>query len=153
MLKLWLKETDIPTLTSFAGTIDSDSLKPFVYIAQTTDLKPILGLDLYNKINTDYIANALSGVYLQLYNEYILDMLVYFSCSRYIALNPVKVAQNGIIKPEMSADKKEIDSLSARYNALANNVVVNFKAFMETITIPEYNQNTKKRETNIINWY
>lgn len=153
MIKLWIKESDIPTLTSFAGTIDSDSLKPFVYIAQTTDLKPILGLDLYNKINTDYIANTLSGVYLQLYNEYILDMLVYFSCSRYIALNPLKVAQNGIIKPEMSADKKEIDGLSAKYNALANNVVVNFTAFMETQNLPEYNPNTKKRKTNIINWF
>jgi hypothetical protein len=153
MIKLWIKENDIPQLTSFAGSIDSDSLKPFVYIAQTTDLKPILGLELYNKINTDYIANSLSGVYLQIYDDYILDMLVYFSCSRYIALNPVKVAQNGIIKPEMSADKKEIDSLSARYNTLANNVVVNFKAFIETQNIPEYNQYTEKRTTNIIPWY
>jgi len=154
MTKLWLNENDIPILTGFAGNIDSDSLKPFIFIAQTTDLKRVLGLLLYNKINSEYIANTLSGNYLTMFNDYIVDMLVYFSCSHYIAMNSSKVSNNGIIKPEQSTELKEVDRLSARYNSLANNVMISFQAFMATITIPEYGKGCEKNvTTNIITWY
>ena len=154
MIKLWLKENDIPALTSFAGNIDSDSLKPFIFIAQTGDLKAILGVELYNKINTEYIANTLTGVYATIYNEYVIYMLAYFSCSHYIAMNSSKVSNNGIITPEQRADMKEIDRLSARYNSLANNVLVTFEDYMKTIDIPEYKKGCEnKRTTNVIGWY
>jgi len=154
MIKLWLKENDIPSLTSFAGNIDSDSLKPFIFIAQTTDLKRVLGLLLYEKINTDYIADTLSGVYLTIFDNYVIDMLVYFSCSHYIAMNSSKVSNNGIIKTEQSTDLKEIDRLSARYNQLANSVMVSFQEYMVDIDIPEYGKNCEdKVKTNIIGWY
>jgi hypothetical protein len=154
MIKLWLKENDIPALTSFAGNIDSDSLKPFIFIAQTTDLKRVLGLLLYEKINNDYISQSLSGVYLTIFDNYVIDMLVYFSCSHYIAMNSSKVSNNGIIKTEQSTDLKEIDRLSARYNQLANSVMVSFQEYMVDIDIPEYGKNCEdKVKTNIIGWY
>lgn len=153
MIKLWLKENDIPALTSFDGNIDSDKLKPFIYIAQTTDMKRVLGLDLYNKIDAEYIAETLAGDYLTIFDNYIIDMLTYFSCSHYIAMNSSKVSNNGMIKPEQSTDLKEIDRLSARYNSLANNVMVNFQEYMKTISIPEYKNCEDKAKTNIIGWY
>jgi hypothetical protein len=154
MIKLWLKENDIPSLTSFAGNIDSDSLKPFIFIAQTTDLKRVLGLLLYDKLTEDYIDNTLSGVYLTIFDDYVIDMLVYFSCSHYIAMNSSKVSNNGIIKPEQSTDLKEIDRLSARYNQLANSVMISFQEYMATIDIAEYGKQCEdKVKTNIIGWY
>jgi len=154
MIKLWLNENDIPALTSFAGNIDSDSLKPFIFIAQTTDLKRVLGLLLFDKITTDYEANALDGIYATIFNNYVIDMLVYFSCSHYIAMNSSKVSNNGIIKPEQSTDLKEIDRLSARYNQLANSVMVSFQEYMADIDIPEYGKQCEdKVKTNIIGWY
>lgn len=153
MIKLWLKENDIPALTSFAGNIDSDSLKPFIFISQTTDLKRVLGLKLYDKINVDYIAGTLAENYLTIFDNYIIDMLVYFSCSHYIAMNSSKVSNNGIMKPEQSTDIKEIDRLSARYNSLANNVMISFQEYMKTISIPEYKDCQDKAKTNIIGWY
>lgn len=154
MIKLWLKENDIPALTSFAGNIDTDSLKPFIFIAQTTDLKRILGLSLYDKLALDYEANTLTGIYATIFNNYVVDMLVYFSCSHYIAMNSSKISNNGIIKPEQSTDLKEIDRLSARYNALANNVLVSFERYIGTIDIPEYKTGCElKSKTNIIPFY
>lgn len=154
MIKLWLNENDIPVLTGFAGNIDSDSLKPFIFIAQTTDLKRVLGLSLYDKINAEYIAGTLSGDYKTIFDNYIVDMLVYFSCSHYIAMNSSKVSNNGIVKPDQSTDLKEIDRLSARYNSLANNVLLSFQDFMTTISIPEYGNTCEgKARTNIIPWY
>ena len=154
MITILLKENDIPALTSFAGNIDSDSLKPFIFIAQTNDITPILGLSLYNKIYADFENDALTGVYKDIYDNYLIYMLAYFSCSHYIAMNSSKVSNNGVIKPEQTTDLKEIDRLSARYNSLGNNVLVNFKEYMKTVNVPEYNNGcVEKRKTNVINWY
>jgi hypothetical protein len=152
-MKIWLTENDIPALTSFAGNIDTDALKPFIVIAQTNDILPILGVDLYNKINTDIENDTLSGLYLQFYDKFIIFMLAYFSCSHYIAINSSQISQNGIIKPEQRTDLSEINRLSALYNQLGNNVFIQFKDFLQLNPVPEYKIEEVKRETNIIQWY
>jgi len=152
-MKIWLTENDIPALTSFAGNIDTDALKPFIVIAQTNDILPILGVNLYNKINTDIENNTLSGVYLEFYDKYIIFMLAYFSCSHYIAINTSQISQNGIIKPEQRTDLNEITRLSSLYNQLGNNVFVQFKDFLLLNPVPEYKIEQVKRETNVIQFY
>jgi hypothetical protein len=152
-MKIWLTENDIPALTSFAGNIDTDALKPFIVIAQTNDILPILGVDLYNKINTDIENNTLSGIYLEFYDKYIIFMLAYFSCSHYIAINTSQISQNGIIKPDQRTDLNEINRLSALYNQFGNNVFVQFKEFIRLNPIPEYKVEQVTRETNVIQFY
>ena len=152
-MKIWLTENDIPALTSFAGNIDTDALKPFIVIAQTNDILPILGVDLYNKINIDIENNTLSGVYLEFYDKYIIFMLAYFSCSHYIAINTSQISQNGIIKPEQRTDLSEINRLSALYNQLGNNVFLQFKEFIKLNPVVEYKIEQVTRETNVIQFY
>jgi hypothetical protein len=152
-MKIWLTENDIPALTSFAGNIDTDALKPFIVIAQTNDILPILGVDLYNKINIDIENNTLSGIYLQFYDKYIIFMLAYFSCSHYIAINTSQISQNGIIKPEQRTDLSEINRLSALYNQLGNNVFLQLKEFIRLNPVPEYKVEQVTRETNVIQFY
>jgi len=152
-MKIWLTENDIPALTSFAGNIDTDALKPFIVIAQTNDILPILGVDLYNRINTDIENDTLSGVYLEFYDKYIIFMLAYFSCSHYIAINTSQISQNGIIKPEQRTDLSEITRLSALYNQLGNNVFVQFKEFIRLNPVTEYKVEQVTRETNVIQFY
>jgi len=76
MITLFLKENDIPALTSFSGNIDADSLKPHIFTAQTNDIKRILGTDLYNKMLADYEADALTGLYKTIYEDYLVPMEV-----------------------------------------------------------------------------
>jgi len=152
-MKIWLTENDIPALTSFAGNIDTDALKPFIVIAQTNDILPILGVDLYNKINTDIENETLSGIYLEFYDKFIIFMLAYFSCSHYIAINSSQISQNGIIKPEQRTDLNEINRLSAVYNQLGNNIFLQFKEFIKLNPVPEYKIDQIKRETNVIQFY
>lgn len=158
MIKLLLKENDIPSLTSFSGNIDADALKPYVYLAQTIELKRILGLDLYNKIYDDYTGNTLAGEYLKLYNEYILEMLVYYSCFRYASFGSYKITNNGVHKPNVDGgqlpDVKELNTLIASYKELASSKETSFHEYMETIDIPEYQTDTDRTDTNkIIPWY
>jgi len=152
-MKIWLTENDIPALTSFAGNIDTDALKPFIVIAQTNDILPILGVNLYNKINSDIENDNLTGVYLEFYDKYIIFMLAYFSCSHYIAINTSQISQNGIIKPDQRTDLNEITRLSALYNQLGNNVFLQFKEFIRLNPVPEYKVEQVTRETNVIQFY
>jgi hypothetical protein len=152
-MKIWLTENDIPALTSFAGNIDTDALKPFIVIAQTNDILPILGVDLYNKINTDIENETLTGIYLDFYDKYIIFMLAYFSCSHYIAINTSQISQNGILKAEQRIDLKEIDRLSSLYNQLGNNVFLQFKEFVKLNPVPEYKLEQITRKSNVIQWY
>ena len=152
MITLWLNSSDIPSLTAFSGNIDADSLKPHIYTAQTTDLKRVLGLSLYNKINEDYIAGTLDGIYKTIYDDYIVDMLTYFSCTNYMAFGGYKTSNKGVYK-EGNVDAKEVDVLIGRYKQLGTNVEYNFYDYMKTISINEWVNSTDITDNKVIPWY
>lgn len=157
MTTLLLREKDIPELTLFSGNIDSDKLKPFVSVAQKTKIKRILGTELYNKILTDFEAETLIDEYLTIYNDYIVYMLVYFSCANYIAFGSYKITNSGAHKQvsdnSENIDYKEVSGLVKRYEALAVSVETDFYSHMKTINIPEYSRNENKVKTSIIHLY
>jgi hypothetical protein len=155
-MKLFLQPNDIPALTGFNGNIDSDSIKPAINTAQTTQVKRILGTNLYNKIYNDL--DTLSGDYLTIYNEYVIYMTAFFSASIYLSLSTDKVSNGGVYKLSAenatnSSDTK-VNQLSKNYEAIAISYESNFKEFMTTITIPEYGTDEQQNETtHFIPWY
>src|SRR6476660_3657025 len=123
MKKLWLKNSDIPTLTSFSGNIDADQLKPYIYIAQTTEMKRILGLELYNYIDEKIQAStALDGDYKKIYDDYLVDILTYYSCAKYMSFGGVKITNTGIYKLTSSEtqnlEQKDVENLIGRMTQL-----------------------------------
>lgn len=159
---LMLDANDIPLLTSFDGNIDTDKLKPFIYLAQKNDIKNILGLELYKKILEDYETRTLEGIYDTIYKEYVIEMLVFFSCSKYMAFGGYKTSNNGIHKTSYNGaqvvDYKEVAILISRYDQLATNIETSFYEFMKDPEIynlvPEYKlDNEDKKENQIIPWY
>lgn len=158
-IKLFLTANDIPKHTSLSGNIDIDSLNPFIYISQKTQIKRILGNDLYDKILTDLENETpLTGDYLTLFNDYVIDMLVYFSTANYLSFGSYKITNNGINKPLIdggtSTDFKEVNTLIERYKQLATDVELNFYEYMKTITIPEWGvEEENKEQTQIIRFY
>lgn len=161
MITLMLNQNDIPSLTSFDGNIDADKLKPYIYLSQKNELKRILGNSLYNKMYGDYKEGTLAGVYETIYNEYVIDILVFFSCSKYMAFGGYKTSNNGITKVNfagaIAVDYKEVNILIARYNQLAANAEQSFLEYMEDPETPEvieYKRKGEDRETNkVIQWY
>ncbi len=155
-MKLFLEPNDIAALTGFNGNIDSDSIKPAINTAQTTQVKRILGTKLYDKIYTDL--ETLSGDYLTIYNDYVVYMTAFFSASIYLSLSVDKVSNGGVFKLSAenatnSSDVK-VNQLSKNYEAIAMSYESNFKDFMTTITIPEYGAEEAQSETtNFIPWY
>jgi hypothetical protein len=155
-MKLFLQPNDIAALTGFNGNIDSDSIKPAINTAQTTQVKRVLGTKLYDKIYADL--DTLSGAYLTIYNDYVVYMTAFFTASIYLSLSVDKVSNGGVFKLSAenatnSSDVK-VNQLSKNYEAIALSYENNFKDFMTTITIPEYGAEEAQSETtNFIPWY
>ena len=144
-----IQPNDVISLTTLDGNIDVDNLKPIIYVAQTTHLKSFLGLDLYNKIYDDFVANTLSGVYLEIFENYIKDFLSYYTSSLYVDFGGYKISENGLFKISgenmNSLSESEISSLSLKFTKLVANVEANFKEFVSNKNLPEL----KSRVINI----
>lgn len=158
MKTLWLKNKDIPTLTSFSGNIDADQLLPYVYIAQTTEMKRILGIDLYNKIDSSFQeGTALTGDYKKIYDDYIVDILTYYSCAKYMSFGGIKITNVGIFKmtsPEtQNLEQKDVENLIGRMTQLGAQCEVNFYEYINTLEIQEWKKNSETESNLFIPWF
>lgn len=159
MITLLLKKNDIPALTALSGNIDADSLNPFIGTAQTNDIKRILGAELYDKIVEDYDNDNLTGDYKTIYEDYVVNMLVYFSVTYYISFGSYKITNNGIHKPTFeggqTVDSKEVNGLIGRYRELATTLELQFYDYMKTVDVEEYSRTQDDEDKNnpIIPWY
>lgn len=149
---LMIEPSDVVDLTTLNGNTDNDSLKPMIFIAQTTYLKSFLGLNLYNKIYNDFVNDTLSGNYLTIFNEYIKDLLSYKTCELYVELGGFKIGQNGIHKitseNRETINETETAQLVLRFGKLVANVEGNFKEFVDPLQLPELQAKTITIDTN-----
>lgn len=156
MITLLVKANDIVQITAIGGNIDADQLNPSINVAQNMHLKRILGVDLYDKIMTDYEANTLAGDYLIIYNDYISFILAFFSVSIFLSLNNAKISNAGTFKMNIENGTQptasEINTLGKNHESIAIGYENNFYEFMKTITIPEYKKEIKET-TNLIQWH
>ncbi|MDQ1165903.1 hypothetical protein [Flavobacterium sp. SORGH_AS_0622] len=157
-IKILIKPNTISETVGFGGNIDPDQLAPSIVIAQTTQLKRILGIDLYNKISTDYSAGTLSGTYETIYTDYVIDTLAFFSCSIYLSINTSKTTNAGTYKVgaegSQNTPANELTILGKTYEAIAISYEQNFYDFIAKNPVPEYGQNNDTQNTtNLIGWY
>lgn len=145
---LMIEPQDVMGLTTLNGNIDSNSLKPLIFMAQTTYLKSFLGLNLYNKIYSDFVGNTLAGDYEVIFNEYIKDLLGYKTAEFYVDFGGYKISENGIHKinseNRISVDSSEVNSLAIKFGNFVSNVESNFKAFVENLSLVELQEKTIK---------
>lgn len=144
MVTLFLKEGDIATLSSISGNTDADRLNQHIAAAQSSQLKRVLGVELFDKMLEDYKSDSLVDEYLVIYDDYLVPILVYFSAINFLSFDAV-------------FDETPEERLSRRisnYRGLAVNTEGNFKEYLKTISIPEVTEQDKlKDSTNIIPWY
>jgi hypothetical protein len=75
---LFCSRNDIVKRTVLGGNVDPDKVIPFIKTAQDKYLLIILGTKLFDKMQNDIGTNSLSGQYLTLQNEYIVDTIVHY---------------------------------------------------------------------------
>jgi len=63
--------------TMLQQNVDSETVRPFIILAQEKYILPLVGTALYNKLCTDIQSNALSGNYLTLMETYLQNTLAW----------------------------------------------------------------------------
>ena len=110
-----IKQEELTRNTLIGGNVDVDRYLQAIKACQNLLIKPILGTTLYNKIVTDYETNSLSGLYLEMFDEYIKEMIIHGSAEIYISQGAYMISNNGITKTKTDASetisKEEVDYL------------------------------------------
>lgn len=139
---LFITPQEMTQTTILGGNVDVDKYQMCILETQVRIIEPLLGSELYNKIISDIEGETLTGLYLELFNDYVKPITKYESCASYIAISPYVLGNGGLFKnnPEniQIVDKKEVDSLSERYSAIAQTYVERFNKWMELYKLEEY---------------
>lgn len=158
MIKLLISISDISKLSGFDGNIDNDSISPFIFMAQNSEIKRILGDDLYLKIVADYEAATLAGDYLKIYNDYIAPILAYFTCSFYLQLGVPKVSQNGayLVTPEKTEQifDDKTDKMAEKYEKIAIGLEQKLLEFLNSdeVNVSEWQKPSNIAAKSSFNW-
>lgn len=139
-----ISNTELTTATPLGGNIDIDRYSFSILDVQNSKIKELLGDSLYTKIETDYQAEDLSGLYLTLYNEFVKPIIIHESAAEYLIIGSYQVSNGGIYK-HTPANGTPIES--AEIDRLVNNQRTKAEMYCERLqrwlfrnlaSIPEY---------------
>lgn len=148
MTALFIKRQDLVRNSILDGNVDTDKFIQYIKIAQEIHVRNYLGSDLYNRISTDIINNALSGDYLELVNDFIQPMLIHYAMVDYLPFAAFQIKNGGIFKHTSenaeSASKDEVDFLMQKERDIAEYYTrrfIDYMSFNQEL-FPEYYTNS-----------
>lgn len=148
-MRLWLTQDEIASVTILGGNVDPDRFLPAVEETQIRVLMPLLGTELYDKIDTG-LATTLTGLYKTLYDDYLVPILRYESLAAYLEVAQYLVENGGIYKHNAEnrteAERNEVASLAQRQSVMATEFINRFYKWISKNEIPEYK--THQNEVN-----
>lgn len=163
MKALFITLKELKRKSIFDGNIDADKIIQFIEVAQDTEVQTYLGTKLYEKLQSDIIANSLTGNYKTLVDDYIKPMLIWYTQAAYIPYAAYQISNGGIYKHNSenstSVDQSEINSLASHATETAEFYTQRFMDHMNynSNLYPEYisNQNDgmyPERDVNFTGW-
>jgi hypothetical protein len=145
---LLITRDDIVKLTALGGNVDIDKFIQFVLIAQDIHLQNYLGTQLLEKIQSDILANTLSGNYQLLVEKYLKAMLIHWAMVEYLPFAAYTIANAGVYKHTSenseNVEKNEVDFLIEKERSIAQNYTERFLDYISfnQDLFPEYNDNS-----------
>ena len=145
---LFISRTDLVKNSIIDGNTDTDKFIQFIRIAQEIEIQNYLGTDLYNKISADIIAGTLTGDYLNLVNDYVQPMLIWWAQVNFLPYAAYQIKNGGVFKHTSenaeSVSKNEVDYLVEKARNTAEYYTRRFVDYMSfnSSTFPEYNSNS-----------
>ena len=126
---------------------------PAIKDFQKTKLIEILGKALYDKICTDFEAETLAGLYLELYEDYVKEMVIHGAAENYLTFGAYMVANNGITKMRTdnaeTVSKNEVDFMVQASRKLMEHYERQFNKWIKENPLPEYPV-TVERDNNVL---
>lgn len=149
---LFITPQEMTSSTILSGNTDTDKFLFCILNTQLTTIEPLLGSELYDKIKTDKENNALTGLYLELYTDFVKPITKNESLAQYIEIASYMVDNGGIYKHTGEnlevVDKQEVQFLAGKYKALAQMYVLRFNKWICKNPLTEYK--TIQDEVNAI---
>lgn len=137
---------EIKTNTPMGGNVDSDNIMSLIYDAQRMVLEPILGTKLYDYIIANYNA-PLTGLYLQMYEDYIKQVLWHSVYADYLRVSNVIASNGGTFtnQPDNASTSNldEVRYIAKNYQSKADSYIEGLNRFLcsKMSEIPEYTYN------------
>lgn len=149
---LFITPAEMTSSTILSGNTDTDKFLFCILNTQLTTIEPLLGTELYDKIVSDIEADDLTGLYLELYTEFIKPITKNEALAQYIEIASYMVDNGGIYKRTGEnvevVDKQEVQFLAGKYKSLAQMYVTRFNKWICKNKLIEYK--TYQDEVNAI---
>jgi hypothetical protein len=145
--KLLISIEHIKKYTPINGSVDQNSIYPFIVTAQDTYLVDCLGTDLYDKIITDAEAETITGIYATIKDNYIPKLLCWKVAFDVYDHLVVKIDNGGLVT-RISSDatppsQRQVEALKDRAKHNLNNYTTRLIDYLcaNSSSIPEYTSN------------
>ena len=133
--------------TPMGGNVDSDRFISFINDVQVMVLENILGTKLLDKIVTDFEADTLAGLYLQMFTDYIKPVLWHSVFAEYVKIGSIIVGNGGMYKhvaqDAETASLEDINYVAKNAQSKADTYIDRLIRFLcdQDANIPEYTTN------------
>lgn len=146
MIRL-ITSQEIKSNTPMGGNVDPDKYMNFLDDVQVMVLEPVLGTKLYDKILADFDSDSLSGLYLQMFNDYIKPVLWHSVFADYVKVGTLTISNGGIYRKisdeAQLATEQEVNMVVKSYQSKADTYIGRLDRFLcdQDSNIPEYTFN------------
>jgi len=139
---LFVKPQEVMTDTIIGGNVDIDKIKPIIKDVQTETIEELLGTELYDKIVTDIESDSLTGLYLKMFEDFVVPITTKQSAASYILISPYVVGNGGFFKNTYngveSTNTSEVERISQIYSSKAQTDIIRFQKWIDKNPLPEY---------------
>jgi len=154
---LFITPDEMTKSTILSGNTDTDKYLFCIADAQISVIEPLLGSILYDKIKSDIEGLGLSGLYLELYTDFVKPITKNEAVAQYIEIASYTVDNGGVVKH--TGDKIEVVSkdecqyLAGKYHNLAQMYIGRFnkwicKNYLEEYKVCQDEVNAQKVKTS-----
>jgi len=163
MKALFIDHKDLVRHTPISGNLDFDRLVQYVEIAQDIHIQGLLGTRLYNKLQSDILANSLSGNYATLVSTYIKPTLAQYALLEYLPFAMYSINNKGVFKSTAEnaevVNRSDINAMTEAARDTAQHYATRMVDYLVNYPdlFPEYLTNNKEemspnRRTNFGGW-
>lgn len=149
-----ISEDQIKNVTPLGGDVDMAKLLPAIKTAQETNIRKLLGIPLYKKLQEDYENDSLFGVYEELLFDYIQPMIIHLSTAYYLTYGAYQFTNKGAYKANsetsVGLSRDEIDYVVKSQEKLYKSYKNDFYSWIKSNHIGEYEENKVVKNTKRI---
>ena len=144
--------------TTISQSVDEDLIHPVILISQDRYILPILGTDLFEKLQTE-IAGTPSGVYLTLLKDYVAKCLCQFTLATLYPVLRLRAVNHSVVSMNneqgSSASHDDIQRLIDSATDMAEFYRQRLIDYLQdnTSSFPEYSSNTDGMSPTTRNYY